>query len=456
MIDTKEIPYAPEVERAVLGAMIIDAKVCVNAIDILRPEAFFQEKHQIIYTAIRYLFNKKQKIDMITVNNRLKETKELEKVEAPYYITELTSTVASGTHIEEHCRILLQYYMRREMIRLGSNIIQQSFDDSYDPIETIMKHQKEIDRVSGFSFKKGATSTVELKEKAIADIYEAQKAEDGIVGIKSGFARVDRFTGGWKNGDLIVIAARPGMGKTSFVLGCAKNTAYKDSMPVAFFSLEMNAKSIMNRLISDETKIPLENIIKGRNIGATEDDLLKEKTREFDDRLIIDDASGTSIMALRAKAMKYVMDNDIKLIIVDYLQLMVDNRVKAGRREEEVSNISRALKSLAKELDIPIIALSQLSREVEKRQDKIPILSDLRESGSIEQDADSVIFMFRPEYYNPGEMPGRCKMILSKHRNGRLATLIMGFEGKTARFYNVEKDDDDTGIIEEQHGDPGF
>ncbi len=438
-------PQAIDLEEAVLGAMMLEKDALTAVIDILRPEVFYKEAHQKIYKAILDLFNKSEPVDILTVTSQLKKNGELETVGGPFYITQLTSRIASSANIEYHTRIISQKYLQRELIRISSDIIRDAFEDTSDVFELLDSAEKNLFTVSEGNLRRSYAEMPDLLKEAIEQIRTASKKEDHMVGVPTGFTELDRVTGGWQRSDLIVIAARPGMGKTAFVLSMARNMAVDYKRPVAFFSLEMNALQLVTRLISSETQLPADKLKRGL-LEEYEWEQLNAKIVPLTEApLIIDDTPALSIFELRAKARRLKAQYDINLIIIDYLQLMSQGADNRGNREQEISNISRSLKSLAKELNIPVIALSQLSREVEKRGgSKRPILSDLRESGAIEQDADLVVFIYRPEYYKleafEDQSPTKdaAEIIIAKNRNGALKDIRLKFIGRFAKFENVD------------------
>ncbi len=435
-------PQAVELEEAVLGALMLEKDAVIAVLDILKPESFYKEAHQKIYHAIRELSSKEKPIDILTVTEELKQTEQLEIVGGPYYITQLTSRVASAAHIEYHSRIIAQKFIQRELIRISSEIQERAFDESEDVLDLLNFSENELFKIAEGNIKKEVNKIRPLIDIAILQIEEAGKREDGLSGIPSGFSDIDRITSGWQCSDLVIIAARPSMGKTAFVLSMARNMAVEHKVPVAVFSLEMSSVQLVTRLIVSETELPVEKIRTGK-LQNYEWEQLEYKIKGLHDApIFIDDTPAISIFELRAKCRRLVRQHHIKCVIIDYLQLMsagTDNR--AGTREQEVSTISRSLKAIAKELNVPIIALSQLNRSVETRGgNKRPVLSDLRESGAIEQDADMVLFIHRPEYYKQTEddqgnsLIGIAEIIIAKHRNGALGDVSLKFNSSMAKF----------------------
>ena len=439
-------PQAVDLEEVVLGAMMIDKKGVDEVIDILQPEAFYKESHQLIFNAIISLFEKQEPIDIKTVSFQLKKDGNLNSVGGDYYLIELSQKVSSSAHIEFHSRIILQKFIQRKLISISNDIIEESYDETSDVFDLLDKAESKIYDISQRNLKKNTQSAEELVLAAKKKIEEISKKE-GLSGIASGFGEIDRLTSGWQPSDLIIVAARPGMGKTAFTLSMARNISVENNMPVAFFSLEMSAIQLITRLISSETGLNSEKLRTGK-LEKFEWELLNVKVTNLENApLYIDDTPSLSIFELRAKARRLSSQFGIKLIVVDYLQLMtLGSSQKSGNREQEISTISRNLKALAKELDIPIIALSQLSRAVELRGGtKRPILSDLRESGAIEQDADIVSFLYRPEYYKIDEWDdeerspalGQAEFIVAKHRNGGLSSIKLKFINSLGKFENL-------------------
>ncbi|MBH75623.1 MAG: replicative DNA helicase [Flavobacteriales bacterium] len=446
-LQNKKIPpQAIDFEEGVLGALMIDKNATGIAIEILSAECFYKEKHQEIFQVLLELFNDAEPIDLLTVTDKLRKNGKLKMCGGEVYLAELTQKVVSSAHIEHHARIIVQKYIQRKLISISSTLINDAFDETTDIIELMDKAEREIFKVTEGSIKKNYSKATDLIHQAIKEI-ESIGNEDGISGIPSGFLEIDKITSGWQRSDLIIIAARPGMGKTAFVLSMARNIAVDHKKPVAVFSLEMNSLQLITRLISSETGLASDKLRSGK-MEPYEWEQLHSKIKKIENaELFIDDTPGLSIFDLRAKCRRLVSQHGVKIIIIDYLQLMQGSS-KGGVREQEISSISRSLKSIAKELNIPIICLSQLNRGVELRTDKRPILSDLRESGAIEQDADIVNFIYRPEYYNidmwdtepQTSCLGQAEFIIAKHRNGSLGRRRLKFNASLAKFGNLEKD----------------
>lgn len=439
-------PQAPDLEEAVLGAMMLEQDALNNVIDLLHPEVFYKEAHQKIFSAIHGLFEKSEPVDILTVTQELKKRGELDLVGGAYYISMLTNRVASGANIEFHARIVLQKFIQRELIRISSEIIKESYEDSTDVFDTLDRAEKELFAVSETNLRRNYADMHSLVKEAIGNIEKARTQDGHISGIPSGFTELDRVTAGWQRSDLIVLAARPGMGKTAFVLSMARNMAVEFKKPIAVFSLEMSGVQLVTRLIASETGLSADKLKKGQ-LEQYEWQQLNARIGNLTDApLFIDDTPALSIFELRAKCRRLKAQHDIQLVIIDYLQLMSGGSDNRGNREQEISNISRSMKSLAKELNIPVIALSQLSRAVETRGgSKRPILSDLRESGAIEQDADMVLFIYRPEYYGLHEdesgnsTQGLAQLIIAKHRNGGLEDIPLRFISQYAKFTDYDE-----------------
>jgi replicative DNA helicase len=442
-------PQAVELEEAVIGALMIDKNALNEVIDILEPECFYKDAHQEMYTVIKNLFAESQPIDMLTVSTELRKIGKLELCGGDFGIANLTQKVASSAHIEYHARIIVQKYIQRSLIRVSSEIIHDAYDEGSDVLDLLDKAEGKLFEIANGNIKKNYDSAQSLVKEAIERIEYISK-QDGLSGVATGFTKLDKVTSGWQPSDLIILAARPGMGKTAFVLSMARNIAVESKCGVAVFSLEMSSVQLITRLISSETGLSSEKLRKGK-LEDYEWQQLHAKIKNLEKApLFIDDTPALSVFDLRAKCRRLVAQHDVKVIIIDYLQLMTAGGDNKGNREQEISTISRSLKSIAKELNVPVIALSQLSRAVETRGgSKRPLLSDLRESGAIEQDADIVSFIFRPEYYGLTEWDdddgtpceGQAEFIIAKHRNGGLENIRLKFTGHLAQFSNLETDE---------------
>ncbi|HAS19286.1 MAG TPA: replicative DNA helicase [Flavobacteriaceae bacterium] len=442
-------PQAIDLEEVVLGAMLIDKKGVDEVIDILHPDVFYKDAHRFIYEAVFTLFETSEPIDLLTVSAQLKKEGKLEKVGGDFYLINLTQKVASSAHIEFHARIILQKYIQRSLIKISNEIIQEAYEDSTDVFDLLDAAESKLYDVTHGNLKRSAETAQNLVIQAKKRIEEIANKE-GLSGIPSGFDKLDKLTSGWQPSDLIIVAARPGMGKTALTLSMARNIAVNNNQGVAFFSLEMSSVQLITRLISSETGLSSEKLRTGK-LEKHEWEQLNVKVKALETApLFIDDTPSLSIFDLRAKARRLASQHGIKLIIVDYLQLMTagTSQKGGGNREQEISAISRNLKALAKELEVPVIALSQLSRAVETRSggSKRPLLSDLRESGAIEQDADIVSFIYRPEYYGMLEWDdderspsqGQAEFIVAKHRNGGLDNIRMKFIGHLGKFEDLD------------------
>lgn len=433
-------PQAIDAEVAVLGAIILITDTIIDVVQTLTPESFYIDAHQKIYSACMDMFYANEPIDIISVTMELKKRGELEEIGGAYYIaTELVGKVGSNKNVEFHAAIIQQQYIKRSIIAQSSAAIKEAFEDSSDPFDLLGETQKNLFDLSSKGFRKDIQSAKELVAETIKSIETVASNPDVIKGVPSGFMALDRETSGWQKSDLIIIAARPGMGKTALALTLARNAAINKTH-TAFFSLEMSSQQLMTRLFSSEAEIDLKSV---RNADLRDDqwiDLNKASGVIADSPLYIDDSPSLPIYELQAKCRRLKAKGQLELVIVDYLQLMKGDTGK-NNREQEISSISRALKALAKELEIPVIALAQLGRDVEKRGGaKRPLLSDLRESGAIEQDADMVIFLYRGEYYgfieddNGRDMRGLADLIIAKNRNGSLSTIETIFQGRYTKF----------------------
>lgn len=445
-------PQAKELEEAVLGALLLEKDAYSLVSDIIKPESFYDPIHQSVYSAIVALALQQRPIDLLTVVEQLKKQGQLEEVGGALFVAQLTEKVASSAHIEYHARIIAQKYVARQLIAFSSAITQQAFDDTTDVDDLMQEAESELFKLSQNNLKKDITQINPVIKEALNLLNIAANKEEGLSGLQTGFTELDRMTSGWQNSDLIIIAARPAMGKTAFVLSMAKNMAVNFKYPVAVFSLEMANVQLVNRLIVNTCEIPGEKIKNGRLELHEWKQLDTKITELYDAPLFLDDTPSLSVFELRTKARRLVREHGVKIIIIDYLQLMNASGSGHGSRQEEVSTISRSLKGLAKELNIPIIALSQLNRGVEGRtgaEGKRPQLSDLRESGAIEQDADMVCFIHRPEYYkilddgNGNSLVGLAEIIIAKHRNGATGDVTLRFKSEFARFQNVNEDSED-------------
>ena len=440
-------PQALEIEKAVLGALMIDKDAYAIVCEILRPESFYEPRNQMVYTAIRDLSMDEKPVDMLTVADQLAKSGKLEQVGGPGYIAELSSGVATSANIEYHANIIAQKSLARQLISFASSIQTKAFDETIDVEDLMQEAEGSLFELSQHNMKKDYTAIDPVIAQAVKGIQDAAKNTDGLTGVSTGYFKLDDITSGWQASDLVIIAGRPAMGKTSFALSMAKNIAADLRIPMAFFSLEMSNVQLVNRLISNACEIQGSKILNGQLQRDEWERLDKNINNLLGAPLYVDDTPGLSVFELRTKARRLVREHGIKLIMIDYLQLMNANGMRFSSRQEEVSTISRSLKGLAKELNIPILALSQLNRGVESREGlegKRPQLSDLRESGAIEQDADMVLFVHRPEYYhiyqddNGRDLHGMAQIIIAKHRKGATGDVLLTFRGEYTRFENPE------------------
>lgn len=446
-LEGRMAPRDLELEQAVLGALMLESDAYIAVCDLLRPECFYEPAHQRIYEAVQSLGAANKPIDLLTVTEQLRLNGTLDQVGGPVYITQLTTRVLSGAHIEFHARIVAQKYLARELITFSSSIGARAFDETNDVDDLLQEAEAKLFEISQRNVKKDITQIDPVIRQALEQMQVAANRTSGLSGLETGYHDLDKLTSGWQNSDLIIIAARPAMGKTAFVLSMAKNMAVDFNTPIAIFSLEMSNLQLVNRLISNVCEIEGDKIKSGK-LSATEwEQVLTRIKHLLSSPLFIDDSPSLSIFELRTKARRLVREHQIKMIIIDYLQLMNASGMKLGSREQEVSMISRSLKQLAKELNIPIIALSQLNRNLESRgtgnEGKRPQLSDLRESGAIEQDADMVCFIHRPEYYlhsdtdaEGHDIRGLAEFQVAKHRSGAVGDIKMRFRSQFARFEN--------------------
>ena len=461
MVFGKIPPQAKELEEAILGAIMLEKSAFDTVVEILKPECFYVDAHQKIYKAMQSLAIKSLPIDMLTVVEELKLREELDMVGGPYYVTKLTNSVVSSANIDAHSRIVLQKFIQRELIRISGEIIGDAYEDSTDVFDLLDNAEGKLFEITNNHLRKNFDDIDSVLVKTFNRIEDMRNRKDEITGVPTGFPTLDKITYGWQPTDLIILAARPSVGKTAFALNLARTAAIPpkggDRQPtaVAFFSLEMSSSQLVQRILSAESEIWLEKIARGK----LEEHEMKQLYKNGFDRLskapiFIDDSAALNIFELRAKCRRLKNKHNVGLIIIDYLQLMSGSADKNSNREQEISKISRDLKSLAKELQVPIIALSQLSREVEKRKEgnKMPQLSDLRESGAIEQDADLVMFLYRPEYYEVttdefGESnKGETHVKIAKHRNGSLETIKLKALLHIQKFVEEEGGDFNTGL----------
>ncbi len=439
----KKPPQAIDIEEAVLGALMLEPNAISDIIDVINPECFYKESNRKIFSAIASLASKHAPVDIFTISEELKNLGDLETVGGTVYLSQLSMKIGAAAHIDYHAKILLQKYIQRELIGISYEVQRDSFDDNISVDDLLDTTQQKIFTLSDRNMKRDTQAIQFVISQAIDDLQSTQLREDGLSGVPSGYTSIDRVTLGWQPSDMIIIAARPSVGKTAFVLTMARNMTVDHNVPVAFFSLEMSSLQLAKRLMISETGLEPDKIKGGKKLADYEWEQLNSKLNQLvKEPLYIDDTPSLSIYEFRSKARRLVANAGVKMIIIDYLQLMTGPPELKGMREQEVSAISRSLKAIAKELNIPIIALSQLSRAVETRGGaKRPQLSDLRESGAIEQDADIVMFIHRPDYYgltdeNP-ELRGMTDIIIAKHRNGEVRDVQMRFRSSEVKFVDV-------------------
>jgi len=439
-------PQAIDLEQSILGAIMLEKDALISVIDILRLNTFYDPAHQEIYNAILQLFNASAPIDIRTVVNQLRKNGKLELVGGTYYVQSLTERITSAANIESHARIIIQYAIKRQIISMATELHKYAYEDTTDVFALLDNAEKLLFGVTEANVRKNYITMGSLLGDAINDLEAKRNHKDGLTGIPSGFIGLDRLTAGWQKSDLVIVAARPGMGKTAFMLSLLRNAAIDHGHPVAIFSLEMASLQLVNRLIAAEAELESEKIKRGTLEEHEWQQLIYKTTKLSQAPIYVDDTPALSIFELRTKSRRLKMKHDIQLIVVDYLQLMSGDSTKGStNREQEIAYISKSLKSLAKELNVPILAPSQLSRAVETRGgSKRPILSDLRESGAIEQDADMVLFLYRPEYYGLTEdelgnpTKGITEVIIAKHRNGSLDSVSLNFIGKYMKFKDLD------------------
>ena len=449
-IDGKLQPQAIELEEVVLGALMIDNESLSDTIDSLQSEYFYKPDHQKIFEAIVNLFNNSKPVDILTVSEELKRLGFLESVGGMLYISQLTNNISSASNTEFHARIIAEKFIKRSLISISNNIIGDAFNDTIDIFDLLNTAEEKLFTVTEGTLRKSYDKMSTLIKGALDNIEILRQKEDGLSGVPSGFTKLDRVTSGWQKSDLVIVAARPGMGKTAFALSMARNIAISHETAIGFFSLEMSSEQLVSRLIASEAELSASKLRKG-DLQDFEMVQLHEKIKQLSEaQIYIDDTPALTIFELRAKARRLVKNHNVGIIIVDYLQLMSAGG-NAGNREQEISAISRSLKGIAKELKIPVIALSQVNRGVENRTgtgSKRPMLSDLRESGAIEQDADIVTFIYRPEYYkiyewdNGDDSRSQAEIIIAKHRNGALENVRLKFTAEFAKFSDIDYFDD--------------
>ncbi|MFM2375214.1 MAG: hypothetical protein RLZZ165_311, partial [Bacteroidota bacterium] len=455
-------PQALEMEQAVIGALLLEKDALNKIVDVLRPEMFYKEGHELIYESVNKLFQNSEPIDLLTVKNHLSNTGMLEAAGGVYYLTELTSKVASAANIEYHARVIAQKYLMRELIKIGDGVVNAAFDETTDVFDLLDRTEQDLFSLSETNLRRNYMAMGDLVVSTLKRLEAVQGTEGGVTGVASGFSLLDQMTSGFHPADLVIIAARPAMGKTAFTLTMARNAAVRFGVPTAFFSLEMDASQLVQRLLCSEAEVDAQKVRTGRLERYEWEQLTNRIGALSKAPLYIDDTPALSIMDLRAKGRRLKAEKNIGMIIIDYLQLMTGTVKGGGNREQEIAGISRSLKELAKELSIPIIALSQLSRAVETRGgDKKPMLSDLRESGSIEQDADMVMFLYRPEYYglttyeDGGSTSNVCEVIIAKQRSGPVGDVKLQFLKKYGKFSDLDDHSLEQSLAQQGYGNGG-
>ena len=433
-------PQALDLEEAVLGAMMLEKDRLLNVIEILNSDDFYKPEHQIVYSAICDLFGKYKPIDILTVTDHLRGTGELDQVGGAYYIAMLTSKVASSVNIEYHARIIIQKSLQRKLIMFSSDLLKECYEDVTDVFDMIDTFGTRYFQVTEMGLKNRESTMKEMAKEAMTEIKRVQDSPKHLMGISTGYMALDKLTSGLQPSNLVIMASRPGMGKTALALCIARNIS-ETKIPVGIFSLEMSCMELFFRLVAIDSELPGDKIRTGDLSDLNFDRINTHIIKLSDQPIYIDDSPALSVFELRAKARKLKNKYDIQIIFVDYLQLMKGEKSLQGNREREISDISRSLKALSKELQIPVIALAQLSREVEKRPGKKPILSDLRESGSIEQDADIVIFLYREDYYDDNAEQGKTELIIAKNRNGKTGYINLRFLNRSTKFIDYTTDE---------------
>jgi replicative DNA helicase len=445
---SKQPPAVVEVEKEILGAMLLDNEAIPKVFEVLKPDSFFDPKHKIIFKAIQSLYEANEPLDTVTLYEELKKLGKTEEVGGAAYISKLAQDVSSAANVDYHARIVLEKWILRKLISTSLDVATSAFDAKEDVFDLLDEAEQKMFSISQEGTKESFTSMKTAVKDAWEMIEAIHENKLGTVSVQTGYFQLDDMLGGYQKSDLIIIAARPSMGKTAFALSFMRNAAIDYNVPVAFFSLEMATVQLATRLISAEAKMDAHSLRTG-NFRAADGAKISRTVHKLSSAPIyIDDTPGLSVLEMRAKARRLHKEKGIGLIVVDYLQLMTAGS-KVESREREISIISRSLKALAKDLNVPVIALSQLNRAVEATTDKKPMLSHLRESGAIEQDADVVIFLYRPEYYgitqfsDGNSTEGVAEIIISKQRNGPVGDVKLRFIKEYARFENLDLFHDD-------------
>ena len=428
-------------EKSLLGAIMLSDDALPEILTLIRPDDFYEKRHETIFRAMSDLYDNHKPIDLLTLTTKLKAEKKLKEIGGAAYLTDLSNFVPAAAHAKAYAEIVEQTSLRRKLIRAGTNIAEKAFEDNADVNGLIGAAEQELFDVSNKIVHSDYIPMSELLAGALERIAELRKNKGILRGLKTGFADLDKITAGLQKGDLVVVGARPAMGKTTFAQNLAYNIASINKRGVLFFSMEMSKNEIVERMISDVADVDNWNIRTG-NLSDEEFSRITDAADEIDSLpLYIDDTSSMTVAELRNKARRAAHDHDIGVIILDYLQLITGSDRYSGNRVQELTEISRGLKILARELDIPVVALAQLSRNVTGREDPRPVLSDIRDSGSIEQDADVVMFLHRVDYYKKKdeEDTNITELILRKHRHGAIGTIELYFDGKKSRFMSLDK-----------------
>jgi len=453
-------PQSLDLEVAVLGALMVEQDSYGMVAELLKPESFYDHRHQLIYQAIQALNAEQKPVDIMTVIHQLESTDHLEAAGGEVYLMQINAQVASSAHIEYHAKIIAQKSLQRQLITYSSIVGTKAFDATIDVADLMQEAESMLYSIAQKNMKKDFTQIDPVISQVYELIQKAQTKEGGLSGLPTGFQELDKITNGWQNSDLIIIAARPSMGKTAFALSMVKRMAVDYKIPCAMFSLEMSNQQLVQRLMVNVSELSGEKLRSGQLAPYEWGQLDKRVRQLYNAPIYIDDTPSLSVFELQTKARRLVRDFGVKAIMIDYLQLMQASGLNTNNRQEEVSSVSRALKGLAKELNIPILALSQLNRGVESREGlegKRPQLSDLRESGAIEQDADMVLFVHRPEYYGlyaddkGRDLHGMAQIIIAKHRKGATGDVLLTFRGEYTRFENPE----DTHLGRRKHSNDG-
>ena len=439
-------PQSIEAEESVLGAMLLDNRAVSKVIEILNEDAFYRENHRIIYNAMIWLFNENEPIDQLTVMEKLKKDKNLESIGGAYYLAELADRSPTAANVQFPAKIVLEKYILRKLIQTTGSIAERAYECREGVTDLLEEAEQDVFKLSESRLRDGFQSIDPILHDTFERIEKLHDIEGGVTGIPSGFADLDNLTSGFQQSDLVIVAGRPSMGKTALALTMARNAAVEHNVPVGFFSLEMSNYQLSLRLLTAEARVNAHKVRSGK-LSKEEWKMMSIGVgRLAEAPIFIDDKAGISVLEIRAKARRLKTEQNVGLIVVDYLQLIAPPK-GANNREQEISIISRSLKALAKELEVPVVALSQLSREVEKRgKEKRPVLSDLRESGAIEQDADVVMFVYRPEMYGITEdkdgnsLEGVTEVIIGKQRNGPTGIAKMAFIREYAKFENLAAD----------------